>query len=106
MPEPTSIAVESARRAARAALAGARNAADDGAALAALHRTLSFEAEAMGVELWHRVNGATSALAADIAASLTSPANADAARALLDNAMRLARAQLDILITLKSGEPR
>lgn len=97
----TSLAVESARRAARAALQPPLNPIDQGAALAALHRTVSFEADAMGVELWQRINGMMTALATDIAAAVQSPANEDAARELLATAHKLARSQLDILLTLK-----
>jgi len=106
LPEPvTSLAIESARRAAHAALAPPIDRAGQAAAIAALHRTIAFEAEARGVPLFERISGLTTALAADIANAAVDPSNGDAARALLRNAHQLAVSQLEILLALPKRAP-
>jgi len=97
----TSLAVESARRAARAGVAGLNDPFAQTDALAHLIHTLTAEAMAAGVGLYARIDALTRALAVEIDCAISPSSNDDVAHETMKAAGQLARSQLNTLRILR-----
>lgn len=102
-PQPTptaSIAVESAKRAARSGLKGVTASLDQRHNLSALHSTISHEAGLAGVELYERLDALARTMAVEINASLTDAAIADVGRTLMHAITLSAKTHLEVLLAM------
>lgn len=95
----TSVAVESAKRAVRAA-GVPRDNHYDAHALSALLHTIDHEANGAGVTLYARIDALSRAMAM---CAYLATRDADASRALIKSATDLSRSQMEILIATKGG---